>query len=107
MGFLSLRRTLRCIGRCCAEAAVYFPKFDPRLLADVLVNLASSPETARRMAADGVKRSLQFCGRGMETSICKSLQRTARSLGGIEQGASERHRSSQQMAAADDKVFLN
>jgi glycosyltransferase involved in cell wall biosynthesis len=55
----------------CAEAAVYFPKFDPRLLADVLVNLASSPETARRMAADGVKRSLQFSWKGHGDEILK------------------------------------
>jgi glycosyltransferase involved in cell wall biosynthesis len=44
----------------CGEAAVYFPAFSPLELCERVAQLASSPETLRRMSVLGRERSLHF-----------------------------------------------
>jgi len=44
----------------CADAASYFPKFSPQLMAETLAEVVSSPDTMTRMAAAGHARSRQF-----------------------------------------------
>jgi glycosyltransferase involved in cell wall biosynthesis len=44
----------------CGDAAVYFPRFSPDGLAEGIVQVASSPEKMKSMAAAGTARSRQF-----------------------------------------------
>ena len=44
----------------CGDAATYFPRFSPEGLADAVMNIANSPETARRMSVSGVNRASEF-----------------------------------------------
>jgi len=55
----------------CGDAAMYFPRFSAPALAEALVQVASSPETSRRMAAVGLERSEQF---SWETHVDEILQ---------------------------------
>ncbi len=60
----------------CGEAGIYFPKFDPRALADAAAGVASSSETSRRMTADGLVRAREFSWkRHVEeiVNICRTL----------------------------------
>jgi glycosyltransferase involved in cell wall biosynthesis len=63
----------------CGEAAVYFPKFDPRALAETVAGVVSSPEAARRMAADGLVRSRQFSWKRHVEEIVKVCRGLAES----------------------------
>jgi glycosyltransferase involved in cell wall biosynthesis len=44
----------------CGEAAAYFPRFSAEELGEAVGRVAESTETARRMSASGLERSLQF-----------------------------------------------
>lgn len=44
----------------CADAAVYFPRFSPEVLAECAAQLFASPEQSKRIAALGLERSHQF-----------------------------------------------
>jgi glycosyltransferase involved in cell wall biosynthesis len=44
----------------CGDAALYFPKFSPDLLAEAVCQLALSPEVAEKMSARGRQRSNDF-----------------------------------------------
>jgi glycosyltransferase involved in cell wall biosynthesis len=44
----------------CGNAAVYFPRFSPQLLADSIVQVEESLALRRRLAECGLKRSHEF-----------------------------------------------
>lgn len=44
----------------CGDAAVYFSRFSPEELAECVVKLGESPDLARSLACDGVRRSKDF-----------------------------------------------
>ncbi len=44
----------------CEDAAVYFPRFSPEKLADCVAQIAGSPETSKRMSAQGQERAHRF-----------------------------------------------
>ncbi|HTS35728.1 MAG TPA: glycosyltransferase [Candidatus Solibacter sp.] len=44
----------------CGDAARYFPRFSPEVLAENVAQIAGSPETSKRMAEAGLARSGQF-----------------------------------------------
>ncbi len=62
----------------CADAAVYFPAFSPEALAEMVAEVISSPERAKRMAASGLKRSRQF---SWKTHVEKILEQCEKLLG--------------------------
>jgi glycosyltransferase involved in cell wall biosynthesis len=47
----------------CGDAAVYFPVFDPQVLAEQLHRLLDDPSLAGQLAENGRRRSQQFCWR--------------------------------------------
>jgi glycosyltransferase involved in cell wall biosynthesis len=44
----------------CGDAAAYFPRFSPEVLARAILQVGNSPETMRRMMDTGLERSSQF-----------------------------------------------
>jgi len=59
----------------CGDAAAYFPKFSPEILAETIVQVALSPERMRNMSASGLRRSQQFSWAAHVESIL-TLSRT-------------------------------
>jgi glycosyltransferase involved in cell wall biosynthesis len=47
----------------CGDAALYFPKFSPDLLAETICQAAQSPEISKKMLAQGLERSKDFSWR--------------------------------------------
>lgn len=60
----------------CGDAAMYFPRFSAPALAEAVAQVASSPETSRRMASLGLARSEQFSWKSHVDEIfqvCRTL----------------------------------
>lgn len=60
----------------CGDAAMYFPRFSAEALAEALAQVATSPETSRRMASAGLERSKEFSWKTHVDEIlrlCRSL----------------------------------
>jgi glycosyltransferase involved in cell wall biosynthesis len=53
----------------CEDAARYFPPFSPELLTERIVEVATSPETARQIAAAGLARAQHFSWKRHVASI--------------------------------------
>ena len=63
----------------CGNAAVYFPRFSPQLLADSIVQVEESSALRRRLAECGLKRSQEFSWRDhvdQIISLAHSLKRS-------------------------------
>ena len=62
----------------CGDAALYFPKFSPDLLAEAVCQLALSPEAAEKMSQRGRERSNDFSWKdhvAQVISVAESLVR--------------------------------
>jgi len=44
----------------CGDAAMYFPRFSPETLADAVLQIRESPQLARRLSVNGLKRAQDF-----------------------------------------------
>jgi glycosyltransferase involved in cell wall biosynthesis len=76
-------------GEICGNAAMYFPKFSPEILAERVLEIADSPQQAAVMRAAGLRRSQEF---SWEKHV-EELLRLARALVRAGPKVSEDHRN--------------